>query len=84
MLAILRRLILRLLGLEDLADRLKDLERQFVTKRNEQGQIVETLADVPLAERKDRRQKMAGMSWQQRQKWYEATDGGRIAMTTRG
>jgi hypothetical protein len=61
--------------------RIKDMERQFVTKRNDEGQIVETLADVPIEARKERAdlvsRKQRGMTWTQRRAWLEATDGGR-------
>ena len=63
--------------LADLDGRVKDLERHFVTQRNEQGMPTETLADVPLAERKDRNPGLRGLSIAQRRAWLEATDGGR-------
>ena len=40
--------------LADIEGRLKDLERHFVTKRDSGGVPIETLADVPLEERKKR------------------------------
>lgn len=63
--------------------RIKDLERQFATRYDDAGKVVETLADIPIAERANvrvlRRPKnpMAGMSWQQRKRYLEETDGGR-------
>ncbi len=81
----IRNLILRWLGLADHQARLVDLERQFVTRRNEVGDITETLADVPVEKRAElRKRKAAGMNWQQRKRWLEATDGGsRAAVTDR-
>lgn len=78
----LRDILRKWLGFPELEARVLDLERHFVTKRNEQGLPTETLADVPLADRKDRRLRTAGMSWPQRQRIYEATDGGRVAATS--
>jgi hypothetical protein len=63
---------------EELDARIKDLERHFVTKRDESGKAIETLADVPLEERKEREHKLRGLSWPQRKAMLEATDGGRI------
>lgn len=57
--------------------RVFDLERHFVTKRNEQGIVVETLADVPVDKRKDVKKAQRGKSWQQRKALLELTDGGR-------
>ena len=65
------------LGFDDLEARIKDLERHFVTKRNADGGVVETLADVPLHERKERQSNMRGMNLEQRKRWLEETDGGR-------
>ena len=45
---LIKKLILRWLGLADHTGRIEDLERHFVTKRNAEGFVVETLADVPL------------------------------------
>jgi hypothetical protein len=74
----LRNLILGWLGLtetvQDLDGRLKDVERHFVTKRDTAGMPTETLADVPLNQRKDF--KPRGLTWQQRKAYLEATDGG--------
>jgi hypothetical protein len=67
--------------LADIDARLLDLERHFVTRRDQTGKVTETLADVPLKERKERTMKMAGMSWAQRRAWLEATDGGRRAIS---
>jgi len=72
----LKRLFMRWV-LSELEARVKDLERHFVTKRDETGNITETLADVPLAERKDRQLSTRGLSWAQRRAMLEATDGGR-------
>jgi hypothetical protein len=74
-----RNLILRWLGLADHQARLLDLERHFVTKRDEEGMPTETLADVPVDKRKELKGRTAGMSWPQRKRWLEATDGGRRA-----
>jgi hypothetical protein len=63
--------------------RIKDLERQFVTKYDADGKVAETLADVPADERSSirvlRRPKnpTAGMSWPQKRRWLEETEGGR-------
>jgi hypothetical protein len=62
----------------DFEERLKDLERHFVTKRNERGMAIETLADVPLKERAERKNRTKGMTWQQRKQYLEETDGGRL------
>jgi hypothetical protein len=70
----LRRLIFRLLGVPDLADRLIDLERHFVTKRSLEGKPVETLADVPYAKRKELKQSTKGMNWPQRRWALEAQE----------
>lgn len=79
----LRTLILRWLGIADHQQRLVDIERQFVTRYNETGDITETLADVPVEKRADlRKRKAAGMNWQQRKRWLEATDGGTRAPVT--
>ena len=75
----LKRKILAWLGLDRLDARILDIERHFVTRRDERGQAVETLADVPLERRKEREIKMRGMSMAQRREWLERTDGGRIA-----
>lgn len=73
----LRNLILRWLGLADHQERLLDVERHFVTKRDKLGAPTETLADVPVQQReKLRDQRQAGMSPHQRRMWLEATDGG--------
>lgn len=71
----LKQIFLRWL-LSDVEARLIDLEKHFVTKRGPKGEVEETLADVPLAERSARRNRLAGMSMQQRLKWLERTDGG--------
>lgn len=68
----------KLLGIPELETRIRDLERHFVTKRGDQGEVLETLADVPLEKRKERAAKPRGMSMTQRIAWAEKTDGGRI------
>ncbi len=73
----LRNFLLRFLGLTDHEERLIDLEKHFVTKRDQQGTPTETLADVPVAQRdRLRTPRQAGMTPQQRRAWLEATDGG--------
>ncbi len=70
--------IRRVMGIDELELRLLDMERHFVTRRTHDGEIVETLADVPL----DKRKPLAvirGMSMQQRKDFLERTDGGRNA-----
>lgn len=54
--------------------RIKDLERHFVTKRDETGKVIETLADVPIEKRSPTRT-LRGLSWPQRRALLEATDG---------
>lgn len=66
------------LGFDELNARILDLERHFVTRYNAEGKAVETLADVPLEQRKEREHKMRGMSMEQRRRWLEETDGGRV------
>lgn len=79
----LRNLVLRFLGLAELEARLQDLERHFVTKRDQAGAPIETLADVPPSKRGElRNPKRAGMSPQQYVRWLEATDGGTRAPRT--
>lgn len=70
----IKKLILRWLGLADHEGRLKDVERHFVTKRGTQGEALETLADVPLAER-NFKPRMKGLTQMQRKTLLEATDG---------
>lgn len=70
--------------LADIEARVLDLERHFVTRRDSSGAITETLADVPLKDRKERQAKLGGMSWAQRRAWLEATDGGRKAIAKNG
>lgn len=66
------------LGLDKLEARILDCERQFVTRRNEAGEITQTLADVPIEQRKQIPPvRLKGMSIQQRIAWAERTDGGR-------
>jgi hypothetical protein len=79
----IRRLIGRMFlwAMKDYVDnthgRLLDVERHFVTKRDEKGNAVETLADVPLEQRKVRVFSPRGKSWHQIQTYLEATEGGR-------
>lgn len=68
----------KLLGITELEAKVRDLERHFVTKRGDNGEVLETLADVPLEKRKERAAKPRGMSMAQRIAWAEKTDGGRI------
>jgi hypothetical protein len=65
--------------IDELEQRVLDLERHFVTKRDEDGKVTQTLADVPVVDRKNLHSPSAGMSWPQRRRWLEATDGGRRA-----
>jgi hypothetical protein len=60
----------------NLEARIKDLERHFVTQRNEAGEVTQTLADVPVEKRNISRP-LRGMNWDQRRRWLEKTDGGR-------
>lgn len=62
--------------LADVEARILDLEKHFVTKRNAEGAPIETLADVPLQDRAERRRRTQGMSWAQRRAYLEATEGG--------
>jgi hypothetical protein len=70
--------------LDLLRKRIKDLERQFAVEYDDTGKVTKTLADVPIPERgnvkviKKPRNPMAGMTWDQRRRWLEMTDGGRI------
>jgi hypothetical protein len=74
----LKKILVRWLLSEHEA-RILDLEKHFVTKRDAEGKVTETLADVPLEHRKPRKVSMAGASWTQRKNWLEVTDGGRKA-----
>jgi hypothetical protein len=57
----------------ELEQRLADVERHFVTKRDpETGKVLETLAD-----RQQRKFKPTRVTWQQTRRFLEATDGGR-------
>lgn len=67
-------LIFRLLGVPDLSDRVLDLERHFVIKRDTEGKPIETLADVPYAKRKEIKQKTSGLNWPQRRAMLEARE----------
>jgi hypothetical protein len=64
---------------KELGKRVLDLETHFVTKRDPAtGAVTETLADVPIEKRKEmKRVSTAGMSWPQRRRLLEETDGGR-------
>lgn len=64
--------------------RMKDIERHFVTRRAADGSTIETLADIPMAERAERRLKMKGMSWPQRRQTLEQTEGGKFAVQKQG
>ena len=69
---------------QDLAARVLDLERHFVTSRDPNGEVTETLADVPVEKReKLRGRSMRGLSWPQRRALLEATDGGRVVVDGR-
>lgn len=57
---------------DELKQRLYDIERHFVTKRDETGRPIETLAD-----RQQKKFKPTRVTWQQTRRWLEATDGGR-------
>ena len=59
--------------IKEFEDRLFDLERHFVTRRDETGKILETLAD----RRKRGAQPPKRVKWQQMRAWLENTDGGR-------
>jgi len=63
---------------EELEERVRDLEKHFVTKRDAQGQPVETLADVPVGKRKELRMRRI-TNWPQQRRWLEQTDGGRLS-----
>lgn len=76
----IRKLLRQWLGVDDCAGRVTDIERHFVTKRDEHGQPVETLADVPLSQRKPYKPSMAGLSWPQRRALLEMTEGGTVPL----
>lgn len=84
---ILRKFIFWLLGVPNLPERLLDLERHFVTKRDEAGRAIETLADLPFEKRKElkeRRAKIVG-NWPQRRAMLEAQEakfGGTVPINT--
>jgi len=63
----------------ELETRIKDLEEHFVIKRDAHGNPTQTLADIPVEQRSDMRKKLStrGMSWPQKQKILEMTEGGR-------
>lgn len=66
--------------LAELEGRIADIERHFVTRRDPHtNEPIETLADVPLEKRKERKVSMKGLSWPQRRALLEETDGGRRA-----
>lgn len=75
----LKNILRTWLGFDEQERRLFDLERHFVTKRDEKGQPIQTLADVPVKDRKELKTptSMRGMTMQQRLAWLEKTDGGR-------
>lgn len=50
--------------------RILDLERHFVTKRNDKGEVTETLADVPVEKRVPSRP-LRSISWPQRRAFLE-------------
>lgn len=56
----------------ELRERLHDLERHFVIKRDETGKVIETLAD-----RQERKFKPKRVTWQQTRAYLEITDDGR-------
>ena len=62
--------------IKELQQRIYDLERHFVTKRDEKGTVIETLADVPIEKRNPLRP-LRGRNWNQLKNWLEMTDGGR-------
>jgi hypothetical protein len=53
-----------------LETRIRDLERHFVTKCDEAGNVTETLADIPV-EKRDLKRPLRGMNWDQRRRWLE-------------
>lgn len=75
---LLKSFIRKWLGCDEYERRLLDLERHFVTKRDQQGQPIQTLADVPVKDRKEFKPSLRGMTMQQRRQWLEETDGGRL------
>jgi hypothetical protein len=80
---LIRKFLLWILGLSDLEERLQDVERHFVTKRDSLGTPTETLADIPVEKRAGlRKKKQAGLTLFQRRAWLEATDGGTRAPVT--
>lgn len=58
---------------EEVLARLADIERHFVTKRDEQGRVIETLADRHRNGVKPPKR----VTMKQLCKWLEQTDGGR-------
>ena len=59
--------------MEEFEQRLFDIEKHFVTKRDPQtNKVIETLAD-----RQKRKFKPPRVTWSQTRRWLEATDGGR-------
>jgi hypothetical protein len=55
--------------------RLHDIERHFVIKRDETGKVIETLAD-----RQERKFKPKRVTWQQTRAYLELTDDNRRKM----
>lgn len=75
---LLKSFIRKWLGFDEQEQRILTLERHFVTKRDSQGQPIQTLADVAVKDRKELKPKLRGMTMQQRRQWLEETDGGRL------
>lgn len=74
----LKNILRKWLGFDEQEKRILDLERHFVTKRDDKGAVLQTLADVPVKDRKEFKPSLRGMNMQQRRAWLEETDGGRI------
>jgi hypothetical protein len=75
----MKKLLQKWLGIQTFEARLIDIERHFVTKRDQHGVITETLADVPFEKRKELKPpNLKGLSWHQQKAWLEKTDGGRL------
>lgn len=71
---------------DDLDERIKSIETQFVVKRDPQtNNVIQTLADVPIADRNGvaaarlnrHKSPIKGKTWKQLRTYLEATDGGR-------
>lgn len=63
----------------ELEQRLVDIEKHFVTKRDESGNVIETLAD-----RQKKKFKPTRVTWQQTRRFLEVTDGGRKLGESKG